>query len=221
MGYRQIRDALLLQTGWKVCDLSVWKSMKRLRIKGYVRRRKYLSRPGDEHQIYPNLLNRMFHADFPLQQVVTDIPYIQHHGTWFYLVCFLEVFNNEILEWDLSNTFAINAARRLLEKTKSTGSPILLHSVQGNQSPSAGYFALLSEYNAVQSMSRAGTPHDNAVMESFSGRFKDVSRFQFQYWEHDDLSATASKAIHYFNNIRSSRKLNGKPPVLFRKERVA
>ena len=28
MGYRQIRDMLLLQTGWKVCDISVWKSMR-------------------------------------------------------------------------------------------------------------------------------------------------------------------------------------------------
>lgn len=36
MGYQQIRDTLLLQTGWNVCDLSVWKSMKRLHIKGYV-----------------------------------------------------------------------------------------------------------------------------------------------------------------------------------------
>lgn len=225
MGYRQIRDALLLQTGWKVCDLSVWKSMKRLHIKGYVRRRKYSCRPGNEHQIYPNLLNRMFHADLPLQKVVTDITYIKHHGTWFFLVCFLDLFNNEILEWDLSNTFdntfVINAARRLLEKAKSTGYPILLHSDQGNQYSSAGYCALLREYNAVQSMSRAGTPRDNAVMESFFGRFKDVLRFQFRYWEHDDLSATVSKAIHYFNNIRPSRKLNGKPPVLFRKDLVA
>ena len=33
MGYRQIKDTLLLQTGWKVCDLSVWESMKRLGVK--------------------------------------------------------------------------------------------------------------------------------------------------------------------------------------------
>jgi transposase InsO family protein len=201
--------------------LSVWKSMKRLHIKGDVRRRKYSSPLGNEHKIYPNLLNRSFYADFPLQKIVSDITYIKYRGKWFFLVCFLDLFNNEVLEWELSNTFdnrfVIHTARRLLEKAKNTNYPILLHSDQGNQYSSSGYCALLKEYNAVQSMSRAGTPRDNAVMESFFGRFKDVLRFQFRYWEQDDLFAVISKAIHYFNNIRPIRKLNGKPPVLLEK----
>jgi len=61
---------------------------------------------------------------------------------------------------------------RLLEKAKSTDYPILLHSNKGNQYSSAGYCALLREYNSVQSMSRNGTPSDNAVMESFSADSK-------------------------------------------------
>lgn len=225
MGYRQIRDTLLLQTGRKVCDLTVWRSMKRLQIYGYVRKSKYPSRPGNEHDIHPNLLNRAFHADSPLQKVVSDITYIKHKGKWFYLVCYLDLFNNEILQWELSdsfdNTFVINTARRLLIKAKCTEHPILLHSDQGNQYTSAGYQALLREYSAVQSMSRAGTPRDNAVIESFFGRFKDVLRFQFRYWEHNNLRNTISDTIHYFICIRPVRKLNGKPPVQFRIEQVA
>ena len=220
MGYRQIRDTLLLQTGWKVCDLSVWRSMKRLHIQGYIRKSKYLSNPGNEHNVHPNLLNRQFHAGRPLEKVVSDITYIKHKGKWFYLVCYLDLFNNEIVEWELSqsfdNLFVIQSAKRLLEKTKCTGYPILLHSDQGNQYTCAGYQALLREYNAVQSMSRAGTPRDNAVMESFFGRFKDVLRFQFRYWQHADLSLVISQVIHFFNCIRPVRKLNGKPPVQFR-----
>ena len=98
---------------------------------------------------------------------------------------------------------------------------VLLHSDQGVQYSSAGYCNLLKEYNAIQSMSRAGNPHDNAVMESFWGRFKDTLRKHFRYWESDDLSATIEQAIYYFNNERPIRKLNGKPPVLFRTELVA
>ena len=224
MGYRQIKDTLLLQTGWKVCDLSVWESMKRLGVKGYVRRSKYPSRPGNEHKLYPNVLNREFHTDLPLQKVVTDITYIKHRGKWFFLVCYLDLFNNEIVEWELSDTvdnlFVIRSAKRLLEKTQCTGNPILLHSDQGNQYTSTGYQALLREYNATQSMSRAATPRDNAVMESFFGRFKDVLRFQFRYWQTDNLEKVVSQVIHYFNVIRPVRKLNGKPPVQFRIEQV-
>ena len=42
MGYRQIRDKLYLEFGWIVSDPTVWKSMKRLRIHGYTRRRDQL-----------------------------------------------------------------------------------------------------------------------------------------------------------------------------------
>ena len=68
---------------------------------------------------------------------------------------------------------------------------------------------------------RAGTPKDNAVIESFFGRFKDVLRLQFRYWQADDLKVVISEVIHYFNVIRPIRKLNGKPPVQFRIEQVA
>ena len=49
-------------------------------------------------------------------------------------------------------------------------------------------------------MSRAGNPRDNAVMESFWGRFKDTLRKHFRYWERDDLRSTIEQAIYYFNN---------------------
>ena len=62
---------------------------------------------------------------------------------------------------------------------------------------------------------------DNAVMESFWGRFKDTLRKHFRYWECDDLRSTIEQAIYYFNNERPVRKLKGKPPVPYRTELVA
>ena len=225
MGYRQIRDKLCLEYGWIVSDPSVWKSMKRIGIHGYTRRRKTLVVSGLEHIRYPNILNRNFTAEKPMQKIVTDVTYIKHGGKWYYLAGYLDLFNNEIVEWELSNTFdnflVMKPAERLLKKRMSTEHQVLLHSDQGVQYSSAGYCNLLKEYNVIQSMSRAGNPHDNAVRESFWGRFKDTLRKHFRYWESDDLRATIEKAIYYFNNERPVRKLNGKPPVLFRTELVA
>lgn len=225
MGYRQIKDRLLLQTGWNVSDISVWESMKRLHICGYTRKKKPIPTQGMEHHIYPNILNREFYTNAPLQKIVTDITYIKHKGKWYYFSCFLDLYNNEILEWELSdacdNKLVIKPAKRLLEKQIRTEHPILLHSDQGVQYVSAGYSTLLKEYGVLQSMSRAGTPRDNAVMESFFGRFKDTLRFQFRYWEHDNLYDVVSQNVDYFNHIRPVRKLNGKPPVPFRLELTA
>ena len=225
MGYRQIRDKLCLEFGWSVSDPTVWKSMKRLGIHGYPRRHKTKAGSGVEHVRYPNVLNRRFHADEPPEKIVTDVTYIKHNRKWYYLAAYLDLFNNEIVEWELSDTFdnflVMRPAERLLKKRMSIEHQVLLHSDQGVQYSSAGYCNLLKEYDVIQSMSRAGTPRDNAVMESFWGRLKDTLRKHFRYWERDDLRSTIEQAIHYFNYERPVRKLNGKPPVLFRTERVA
>ena len=226
MGYRQIRDKLRLEFGWIVSDPTVWKSMKRLGIHGYTRRRKIAAAGSNlEHIRYSNVLNRNFKAEQPMQKIVTDVTYIKHNGKWHYLAGFLDLFNNEIVEWELGDTFdnflVMRPAERLLKRKMSTERQVLLHSDQGVQYSSAGYCNLLKEYNVIQSMSRAGNPHDNAVMESFWGRFKDTLRKHFRYWESDDLRSTIEQAIYYFNNLRPVRKLNGKPPALYRTELVA
>ncbi len=220
-GYRAIADTLLNQYGWVVTDVSVWKSMKRLGIHGYIRRTKKDDEgSGEEHDRYPNVLNRNFHSDAPMKKVVTDVTYIEHKNKWYYLAVYLDLFNNEILEYELGDTFdnflVMRPAKRLLEKAKSTDSPILLHSDQGVQYSSAGYCNLLKSYNTIQSMSRAGTPRDNAVIESFFGRFKDVMSSHFQYWKCDDIRKVVDDTVFYFNFIRPVRKLNKKPPVQFR-----
>ena len=220
-GYRAIADTLLNQYGWVVTDVSVWKSMKRLGIHGYIRRTKKDDEgSGEEHDRYPNVLNRNFHSDAPMQKIVTDVTYIEHKNKWYYLAVYLDLFNNEILEYELGDTFdnllVMRPAKRLLEKAKSTDSPILLHSDQGVQYSSAGYCNLLKSYNTIQSMSRAGTPRDNAVIESFFGRFKDVMSSHFQYWKCDDIRKVVDDTVFYFNFVRPVRKLNKKPPVQFR-----
>ena len=226
MGYRQVRDTLELQFGMELCDPTIWRSMKRLGIHGYTRKQKLpTSYSGMEHLRYPNILGRNFKADKPMQKIVTDVTYIKHRGKWFYLAAYLDLYNNEIVEWELSDTFdnllIMHPAERLLKKTESTEHQVLLHSDQGVQYSSAGFCNLLSRYSVIQSMSRAGNPYDNAVMESFWGRFKDALRTHFRYWVHDDLNTVVAEAIHYFNYIRPIRKLNGKPPVLFRTELAA
>lgn len=226
MGYRSIRDTLKLEFGWIVSDPSVWKSMKRLNIHGYTRRRKgYDPASGLQHTRYKNELKQNFKSDQPFQKIVTDVTYIKYQGKWHYMAAYLDLYNNEILEWELSNVFdnllVMRPAERLLEKTESTTHQVLLHSNQGVQYSSAGYCNLLTKYNVIQSMSRAGKPHDNAVMESFWGRFKDTLRKHFRYWEQPNLHDVIAKCVQYFNYVRPVRKLNGKPPVPFRTELVA
>lgn len=135
-GYRTIADTLLNEYGWAVTDISVLKSMQKLGIKGYVRKQKQPESEsvGAEHNRFPNILNRDFSSDKPMQKVVTDVTYINHKNKWYYLACYLDLFNNEILDWELSDKFdnylVMKPAKRILEKAKSTGTQILFLSDQ-------------------------------------------------------------------------------------------
>ena len=143
---------------------------------------------------------------------ITDVTYIKNNGKWYYLACYLDLFNNEIVDWELSDVFdhflVMKPAKRLLEKAKSTGTPILLHSDQGIQYSSAGYSNLLKSYNAIQSMSRAGTPRDNAVMESFFGRFKDVMSSAKRLPKRFTASITFVLSENSIENCQSNLELN-------------
>lgn len=225
-GYRTINDILLNTHGLVICDVSVWKSMKRLNIKGYIRKSKEAAvNQGSEHSVFPNVLNRKFKADMPMQKIVTDVTYIENKGKWYYLACFMDLFNNEIIDYEFGDKFdnflVMKPAQRILAKRKSTETPIIFHSDQGVQYSSAGYSNLLKSYNVTQSMSRAGVPRDNAVIESFFGRFKDVLSSHFQYQMCDDIRSAIDHTIFYFNYIKPLRKLNKKAPVQYRIELVA
>lgn len=221
-GYHTIRGFILQTTGWLVSPISVHRSMRRLKIHSCIRKKHYhFITAGATNKKFPNILNRDFRSSSPATKIATDFTYIQYKNKWYYLSCFLDLFNNEILEWELqsecNNHLVIRPARRLLERLKQdTGNQILLHSDQGTQYQSAGYSSLLARNNVIQSMSRAGTPRDNAVIESFLGRFKECLKHEFKLKYSEDIRKTVEAAVKYFNTQRPVAKLKYKTPEQFR-----
>lgn len=67
-------------------------------------------------------------------------------------------------------------------------------------------------------MSRAGTPHDNAVIESVFGWFKEFLRTEYLSRSNEPIQQILERAVFEFNHFRSSFKLHYKSPVQFRIE---
>lgn len=220
-GYRALRRRLETETGWIVSAPSVLRSMRRLSIQAKLRRKR---RPttGEPHAVFPNILNRQFQADMPLSRVATDITHFQYHKTKYAFICFLDLFNNEILEWNVgteeSMDFILPPLRRLLARKRPVGSQLILHSDQGTQFASASYSYLLEQNGVTQSMSRVATPRDNAVIESIFGWFKEFLRSDYFPGATISIRELLEKAVCDFNHIRPSHKLNYKTPVQFRTE---
>ena len=73
-GYRSLNDTLLNMYGWKVSDVSVWKSMKRLGVSGFVRKKKCsAANEGAEHYRFRNVLIGFLYLIFlnPLSLIST------------------------------------------------------------------------------------------------------------------------------------------------------
>ena len=101
-------------------------------------------------------LNRYEKTHKTLDSYVLDIHshhpmmgYRKHNSKWYYLAGYLDLFNNEIVEWELSDTFdnflVMKPAERLLKRKMSTEHQVLLHSDQGVQYSSADYCNLLKD----------------------------------------------------------------------------
>ena len=67
------------------------------------------------------------------------------------------------------NTLVLQTLKKAREEAKDG---LILHSDQGFQYGSAAYLALAKEYGILPSMSKAGTPLDNAPSESFFATIK-------------------------------------------------
>ena len=66
----------------------------------------------------------------------------------------------------------------------------------------AGFSTLLKRNGIIQSMSLAETPHDNAVIESFFGWFKEELSLDFHFKQSNEIFAVIRIAVDFFNFLR-------------------
>jgi putative transposase len=124
-----------------------------------------LSRPNDEHEVYPYLLR-----DVPIvrpdQVWSTDITYIRMAHGFLYLVAIIDWFSRYVLSWRLSNTldtlFCIDALEEALSGSRR---PEIFNSDQGSQFTSKAFTGRLKAHKIKISMDGRGRCFDNIFIE--------------------------------------------------------
>ncbi|OZQ60564.1 hypothetical protein CA599_29915 [Paenibacillus taichungensis] len=100
-----------------------------------------------------------------MQKLVTDITYVRIGHDFAYLSVVMELYNNEIIAWELSERNDLKLVIETVKKLKC--GPTLLHSDQGFQYTTQSYAKLLEEKKLTRIHSRCGNCYDNACIESF------------------------------------------------------
>lgn len=193
--------------------------MKQLHLKSIVRIKKYKSYRGEVGKIAPNILKRNFKAEKPNEKWVTDVTEFSLFGKKLYLSPILDLYNGEIVSYNISDSPNFAQTTNMLEKAFlkiPDNTNLLLHSDQGWQYQMKQYRAMLNKKGIVQSMSRKGNCLDNSVMENFFGLLKSELLYLQEFNSLEHFKKELKEYIDYYNNKRIKCKLKGLSPVQYR-----
>jgi len=150
---------------------------------------------------------------------------IPHKGKLYELTFYLDVFNNEILTYKLSNkrgdpSTYYDGLELLLNKIKEEqlNTEVILHTDQGAVYSSCMFCHIHKDYNIIRSMSRSGTPTDNPVIESINGWIKEEMFIDFDITQYNNLFDFIENFINYYNYERPAFSLNYKTPIQYKTE---
>lgn len=221
-GYRWLNAKARLDYGIAISDPTAYGICRSLGIRSRAERHYRYKRPGDPSRLYPNLLLQGLRADGPLQCVVSDMTAFWLGGAYFELTIYMDLWDNEVVSYALSskkgdrNTY-IEGLKTLLEiKKEHPGLEMVLHTDRGSVYSSKSFNELLPQYHIIRSMSRAGTPTDNAAMESINGWIKPEMRIDGWLRSPETVKEDLEAYFRYFNEGRPSYALGYMTPKQYR-----
>ena len=199
---------------------TVLRIMKKYGLLSEIRRRRKWVNLGQQMHRYDNLLKRQFRADRPNTKWVTDISYIHTKEGVLYLSMIRDLYDNSIVAYKTASrqtvSLVLDTIRMAMKNEKKrVAAELQLHSDQGFQYTSPGYFNLTQSYGITPSMSSKGNPYDNAMAENFFSILKTECIYRYKpktLKEADDL---IDRYIHFYNYERIQTK-TGVAPLMLR-----
>ncbi|MDQ0880063.1 putative transposase [Peribacillus sp. V2I11] len=220
-GYKRMTRALFRE-GIVVNHKRVRRLMRELGVTSIIRKKRpFYGRRGSV--VFKNVLNREFYAESMLQKLVTDITYVRIGDTFVYLSAILDLYNNEIVAWEVSTRNDLELVHNTLNqlRDKSFEKGALLHSDQGFQYTTKSYEKQVKELGIQGSHSRRGNCHDNACIESFFSHIKTEKLYLERPKTAEEAYVVIQEYIEFYNTDRFQEKLNGLSPIEYREKAAA
>jgi len=183
------------------------------------RRQRYVRTRGTYQRVppAPNLLAWPFATAKPDAVWVADITFVPTRAGWLYLAAVLDLHTRRIVGWAMgerADQALTSAALHMAIERRQPAPGMIHHTDQGSQYTGGAYQAQLRAAGMRPSMSRKGTPYDNAVMESF---FSSLKQELTHHERFVDLAEAKHKLFDYievfYNRQRLHSSLGYRTPV--------
>ena len=207
--------------GIKVNHKKVQRIMHKYGLTARKHPQKYHSYQGHVGAVADNVIKRGFAAEAPNRKWTTDVSQFSFSWGKCYLSPIMDMFNNEIVGYDLSKKANYDQIERMFlsaDIDSKNLSNLIIHSDQGWQYQNPRFVQTLKDHHIKQSMSRKGNCMDNSIMESFFGITKNEMFYghEGEYTNFEQFKKIVDEYIYYYNNERIKAKTGWKSPVEYR-----
>lgn len=157
----------------------------------------------------------MFITEAPNLAWVSDITYVRVGCDAYYLCVIIDLYSRKVISYAVSTnndaSLVINAFR---EAFTLRGKPqgLIFHSDLGVQYTAYEFKNLLRHHQVKQSFSAPGSPHDNAVAESFFASIKKEVFKRHFYQTEAELLTAVQEYVDFYNSYRPHQSLGFKTP---------
>lgn len=206
-GYRRITGNLKDEYGVIYNHKRVLRIMKKYGIQAeYIKnQQRNYGREHIEKYVKPDLLKRKFNQP----GWVTDVTYLIFGNKRAFLSSILDLETRKVIAHQISyhnnNQLVIDTLLKALKKTKDPNG-IILHSDQGIAYFSHEYRAVCESNGILISISRKGTPLDNAVIESFHSLLKKETLYNNDIKSLPEYIKIVHQWIKFYNTRRIKLK---------------
>ncbi len=202
-GYRRVH-IWLERNGIHKNPKTVLRVMQKYNLLSVIRRRRFY-KYGEYLHKYDNLWKQDFQADRPNQKWATDISYIHTKQGVLYLSIIRDLYDNSIVAYKTGTQQTVNLVLdtiRAAKRKERVTAELQLHSDQGFQYTSHGYFKLTQAYHITPSMSSKGNPYDNAMAENFFSILKTECIYRTKLKTYEEARLLIGEYIRFYNNDR-------------------
>ena len=165
-----------------------------------------------------NKLQQQFDVSEPNRVWVSDTTLFKVKDKYYYTCVTIDLFSRRVVAHRISlkhSTYLITSTMKRALDERNHPQQLTFHSDLGSQYTSKAFRTLLRLNNIVQSFSRSGKPHDNAVAEAFFSVLKKEELYRTNFKSEQEFYECVENYIDFYNTKRPHGTLAYKTPDRF------
>ena len=162
-----------------------------------------------------NKVNQQFQTTRPNEVWVSDVTYFRTPYNSYYICVILDLYSRKVI----AHRIALNNSTQLVKntfkdayETRQPKGSVIFHSDRGGNYRSKTFCNYLKSLKVTQSFSRAYTPYDNSVVESFFSSLKREELYRTKYRSDKEFKKAVDDYMVFYNSQRPHSNNNYRTP---------